>query len=139
MSNKLRFLREYDSSPLSEEFRGDMKFVGSDGEEVYAHKFIMAGRSMVLRRMFDADTKREETGIVQCPGTSGHVLRSMVNFCYTAAIQFTEEAPAEEVIKLAHKYDINCLKSVCQEELMDVVFRCYDLLLTVPVSDWTPV
>ncbi|KAL3682604.1 hypothetical protein R1sor_000626 [Riccia sorocarpa] len=121
MSNKLRFLREYDSSPLSKEFRGDIKFVGSNGEEVYAHKFIMIGRSLVLRRMFEGDTKEKENGIVQCPDTSGPVLRSMVNFCYTAEIDFTEEVPAKEVIKIAHMFDIQYLKAVCEDELIHLI------------------
>ncbi|KAL3682588.1 hypothetical protein R1sor_000610 [Riccia sorocarpa] len=116
-STTVQFLREYDSSPLSKDFRADIKFIGSDGEEVYAHKFIMVGRSMVFRKMFNADMKEKESGVVQCPDASAPVLRSMVNFCYTAEIEFTEEAPAEEVLKIAHKYDINILKLRCEDEL----------------------
>ncbi|KAL3682297.1 hypothetical protein R1sor_000319 [Riccia sorocarpa] len=114
----LRFLREYESSPLNKDFRGDIKFVGWDGEEVHAHKFIMVGRSMVFRSLFDSDMQEKEKGIVLCPDTSAPVLRSMVNFCYTAEIKFTEEAPAEEVLKIAHKYDMKNLKLVCENSLI---------------------
>ncbi|KAL3682299.1 hypothetical protein R1sor_000321 [Riccia sorocarpa] len=115
---RLRFLREYESSPLSKDFRGDIRFLGWDGEEVHAHKFVMAGRSVVFRRMFSSDMQEKETGIVHCPDASAPVLKSMVNFCYTAEIQFTEEASPEEVLKIAHKYDIKNLKLVCEDELI---------------------
>ncbi|KAG6556129.1 hypothetical protein Mapa_002070 [Marchantia paleacea] len=117
LENKVRFLQAYEPGPLSELFRGDVSFVGCDLEPVFAHRFIMAGKSVVFRKMFDIDMKEKESGTVQVDDAVAPVLRSMVNYCYTADILFTEEAPAEEVLKLAHKYDINELKAVCESEL----------------------
>ncbi|BFI13310.1 hypothetical protein MPTK1_4g16245 [Marchantia polymorpha subsp. ruderalis] len=117
LENKVRFLQAYEPGPLSESFRGDVSFVGCDLEPVFAHRFIMAGKSSVFRKMFDIDMKEKESGTVQVDDAVAPVLRSVVNYCYTADILFTEEAPAEEVLKLAHKYDINELKAVCESEL----------------------
>ncbi|KAL3682602.1 hypothetical protein R1sor_000624 [Riccia sorocarpa] len=117
LSNDLFFLRNYEVSPLCKDFRGDIKFVGSNGEEVYAHKFILVERSMVFRGMFDVDMGKE-SGIVKCPDVGAPVLRSMVNFCYTADIEFTEEAPAVELLKIAHTYHIDYLKVVCEDQLV---------------------
>ncbi|OAE34550.1 hypothetical protein AXG93_1247s1230 [Marchantia polymorpha subsp. ruderalis] len=38
---KVRFLQAYDPGPHSEDFRGDVTFVGSDMVSVFAHRFIM--------------------------------------------------------------------------------------------------
>ncbi|KAL2630211.1 hypothetical protein R1flu_014897 [Riccia fluitans] len=117
LEKKVRFLQAYEPGPMSEHFRGDVSFVGCDLEPVYAHRFIMAGKSMVFRRMFDIDMQEKESGTVRVEDAVAPVLRSMVNYCYTADIEFTEDAPAEEVLKLAHKYDIDELKAVCESEL----------------------
>ncbi|KAL2611352.1 hypothetical protein R1flu_023044 [Riccia fluitans] len=114
---KVRFLQAYDPAPLSELFRGDVNFVGSDQEPVYAHRFIMAGKSTVFQRMFNNDMKEKESGTVIVDDAGSAVLKSMVNFCYTAEIGFTEDASAEEVLKISHKYDIKDLKEVCEDEL----------------------
>ncbi|KAL3682583.1 hypothetical protein R1sor_000605 [Riccia sorocarpa] len=117
VKKKLRFLQAYEPGPLSAHFRGDMSFIGRDQERVYAHRFIMEGKSTVFRKMFQNDMQEKESGIVRVDDASSHVIRSMVNFCYTTEIQFTEEASVEDVLKIAHKFDIKDLKDVCDEEL----------------------
>ncbi|KAL3682641.1 hypothetical protein R1sor_000663 [Riccia sorocarpa] len=117
LETNLRFLRAYEVSPLSAGFRGDVEFIGRDGRSVYAHRFILAGRSKVFQRMLDTEMKEKKTGVIRVDDVAGPVLRSMVNYCYTAEIQFTEEAPADELLKVAEKYDIKDLKAVCEDEL----------------------
>ncbi|KAL3682574.1 hypothetical protein R1sor_000596 [Riccia sorocarpa] len=121
VKKKLRFLQAYEPGPLGAHFRGDMSFLGRDQERVYAHRFIMEGKSTVFRKMFQNDMQEKESGTVRVDDASSHVIRSMVNFCYTTEIQFSEEASAEEVLKVAHKYDIKDLKDVCDEELCKVI------------------
>ncbi|KAL3682576.1 hypothetical protein R1sor_000598 [Riccia sorocarpa] len=87
VKKKLHFLQSYEPGPLNPHFRGDMSFVGRDQEHIYAHRFVL----------------EKESGTVRVDDASSHVIRSMVSFCYTADIQFTEEASAEEVLKIAHK------------------------------------
>ncbi|KAL3682446.1 hypothetical protein R1sor_000468 [Riccia sorocarpa] len=41
----------------------------------------------------------------------------MVNYCYTANVDFTSEAPAEEVLKVADKYNLSRLRSKCLSHL----------------------
>ncbi|KAL3682562.1 hypothetical protein R1sor_000584 [Riccia sorocarpa] len=113
----LRFLQRFETDPLSEAFRGDVVFIGCDEKAVYAHRFILAGKSTVLRGMFTADMKEKQTGTVHVNDITSAVLRSMISYCYTAEVHFTEETPAEELLKAAHKYDIKELKADCEEEL----------------------
>lgn len=61
--------------------------------------------------------EEKETGVVKIVDFTAPVLRAMVNFCYTAEIAFSITAPAEEVLKVAHKYDIPELKIVSEDEL----------------------
>ncbi|KAL2611363.1 hypothetical protein R1flu_023055 [Riccia fluitans] len=117
LEKQVRFLRAFQPSPLSEDFRGDVTFVGRDGKPVYAHRFIMAGKSAVFQRMLDTDMKERNSGTIFINDANSSVLKSVVKYCYTADIDFTEEAPAEEILKVAHKYDIVELKGVCEDEL----------------------
>ncbi|KAL3682564.1 hypothetical protein R1sor_000586 [Riccia sorocarpa] len=116
---KVLFLQALEPNPLSADFRGDVTLVGSDEEPVYAHRFILAGKSLVFRKMLDIDTNGKEKGneIVRVDGASSPVLRLVVNYCYTAEIRFTEDAPAEKVLEVAHKFGIAGLKGVCESEL----------------------
>ncbi|KAL2611359.1 hypothetical protein R1flu_023051 [Riccia fluitans] len=117
LEGKVRFLRAYEPGPLSAEFQGDISFVGSDQKRVCAHLFIMAAKSTVIQRMFQNDMREKRSRIITVDDASSPVVRSMVNFCYTADIHFTEEASAEQVLKVAHKYDIKALRDLCGEEL----------------------
>ncbi|KAL3682575.1 hypothetical protein R1sor_000597 [Riccia sorocarpa] len=83
----------------------------------------MAGRSTVFQRMFHCDMKEKDSGTVVVNDASSAVLKSMVNFCYTAEIEFTEDASAEEMLKISHEYEIRYLKEECEEELCKGVHR----------------
>ncbi|KAL3682462.1 hypothetical protein R1sor_000484 [Riccia sorocarpa] len=116
LRDKLYFLVAYEPGPLNEGFRGDIILVGYDEEPVHAHRFILAGKSDVFRRMFENDMREKESGIVRIEDATAPVLRSMVKFCYTAEASFTEASVAE-VLRIAHKYCIIDLKTVCESEL----------------------
>ncbi|KAL3682606.1 hypothetical protein R1sor_000628 [Riccia sorocarpa] len=96
---------------------GDIIFVGWDKEPVIAHCFIMASNSTVFQRMFSIDMKERRTGIVDIPDARASALRSMVGYCYTMEVQFTEDASAEELLKLADRYDIRGLREQCEKIL----------------------
>ncbi|KAL3682561.1 hypothetical protein R1sor_000583 [Riccia sorocarpa] len=117
VENRLNFVLKFQPGPTDSEFRGDVCLVGSDGGPVYAHRFILAGRSTVFRRMFETEMLEKESGTIHVEDASINVLRSLVKYLYTMETEFTEEAPAEELLKLADKYDIEDLKAVCEEEL----------------------
>ncbi|KAL3682448.1 hypothetical protein R1sor_000470 [Riccia sorocarpa] len=91
--------------------------MGCDQQHVHAHRFILAGRSTVFRRMFENDMNEKESGVVRIDDANTHVLRAMVNYCYTADVVFTAEATAEEVVKVAIKYCLSNLKAMCLSHL----------------------
>lgn len=78
---------------------------------------MQAHRSTVFRKMFQIETLEEETGIVRIDDASLPVLRAVIRFCYCAEIDFTHEVAAEDVLPVAHKYAIDLLQKVCEEEL----------------------
>lgn len=47
-----------------------------------------------------------ETGTFHINDVTLPVIRAVVKFCYNAKIDFTDELPAEDVLEVAHKYDI---------------------------------
>ncbi|OAE25632.1 hypothetical protein AXG93_4604s1010 [Marchantia polymorpha subsp. ruderalis] len=79
--NKVRFLQAYEPGPLSESFRGDVSFIGTDLEPVHVFDsrsldqpqsvidvvrtgdcgFMKAGKSSIFRKMFDIDMKEKES------------------------------------------------------------------------------
>ncbi|CAM6110956.1 unnamed protein product [Calypogeia fissa] len=54
---------------------------------------------------------------IQLDDTSYAVMKAVVNCCYTADIDFTEEVSPGEVLKVAHKYEIDYLQDLCEKEL----------------------
>jgi hypothetical protein len=74
-------------------------------------------KSSVFRKMFDTNMVETQTGIIHIDDATFPVMRAVISFCYTAEIQFSDEVPAEEVLKVAHKYAIDHLRDVCAEEL----------------------
>ncbi|KAL2611346.1 hypothetical protein R1flu_023038 [Riccia fluitans] len=131
---KVLFLQALEPSPLSADFRGDVTLVGCDEEAVFAHRFILAGKSLVFRKMLDTDANGKDKGneVVRVDGATSPVLRLVVNYCYTADIRFTEDAPAEKVLEVAHKFGIPGLKAVCESELLTSINKenfCSRLIL----------
>ncbi|KAL2649723.1 hypothetical protein R1flu_017851 [Riccia fluitans] len=120
---KLRFLKlpEYDS--ISDSFKGDVSFVvhGSIPRTIHAHRFILAGRSSVFKKMFEAGMMEEKSGRIDISDASYPTMRAVVNCCYTAEISFDDFVVPEEVLKVAHKYDIPLLRTICDEELSELV------------------
>ncbi|BBN18358.1 hypothetical protein MPTK1_8g01920 [Marchantia polymorpha subsp. ruderalis] len=121
--SRLRFLKLPDSDTFgdSSSFRGDVIFVihASIPRLIHAHRFILAGRSSVFNRMFEAGMLEEQTGRIHINDASYATMRAVVNYCYTAEISFDETVLPQEVLKVAHKYDIPLLRKICDEELCE--------------------
>ncbi|CAM6085401.1 unnamed protein product [Calypogeia fissa] len=117
--DKIRFLRLPDADTFSETFRGDVTFVvqASIPRVIHAHRLILAGRSSVFSRMFEAGMQEEQTGRIKINDASYSTMRAVVNYCYTADIIFSGDVHPEEVLKVAHKYDIVPLRKLCDYEL----------------------
>ncbi|CAM6081738.1 unnamed protein product [Calypogeia fissa] len=118
---KVAFLMLRDPAKADEslKLKGDVTLAVNENNEqlIHSHRFILADKSSVFRKMFETDMLEKQTGIIQIDDATFPVMRSVISFCYTAEIQFSEEVPAEEVLKVAHKYAIDHLRDVCAEEL----------------------
>lgn len=45
------------------------------------------------------------------------IMQTMVNFCYTGLIEFSDEITPEAMLQVSHKYGIPYLKGLCDDEL----------------------
>ncbi|BBN19766.1 hypothetical protein MPTK1_8g13460 [Marchantia polymorpha subsp. ruderalis] len=117
LSKRLAFLKLQDPDSSMEIFKGDVAFVVHGCDMIHAHRYILAGKSAVFCRMFDCGMLEKETGLIPIDDASYPVMRAVINYCYTADINFTDEIPPDEVLKVAHKYEISHLRDVCAEEL----------------------
>ncbi|CAM6084858.1 unnamed protein product [Calypogeia fissa] len=59
-----------------------------------------------------------ETGVVHIDDATLPVMRAVIKFCYGADISFLDEVTGEEVLVVAHKYDIALLHKICEENLV---------------------
>ncbi|KAL3699769.1 hypothetical protein R1sor_017791 [Riccia sorocarpa] len=120
LEERLSFLKlpDADASNHLPVVKGDMKLVVNGMETVHAHRFILAAKSKVFYRMFECGMIMEnKTGAVPIDDASCPVIKAAVRFCYTADINFTDEVLPQEVLKVAHKYQISHLRDACTAEL----------------------
>ncbi|CAM6114095.1 unnamed protein product [Calypogeia fissa] len=114
----LAFLRKLDRECCKLTFPEDITFLVEGNEQIHAHRFILASKSPVFRKMFESQMKETRTGEIQILDASAPVIRGMVDFCYTAEINFGEQVYPDEVLKVAHKYDLPELKCEAECELL---------------------
>ncbi|CAM6108163.1 unnamed protein product [Calypogeia fissa] len=122
LKKKIAFLQKVDMSALGEESEdGHVTFVVKNGNVIKAHPFILASKSPVFKKMLGADMIERNSSKIQVEDISAPVLRSLINYLYTAEINFTDEVTAAELFKVAHKYDIPELQFVCEGEIFNSV------------------
>ncbi|CAM6091572.1 unnamed protein product [Calypogeia fissa] len=117
LTDRLLFMKLQDPDPSNEVFKGDVSLVVHGVDFIHAHRFVLAGKSPVFYRMFDVSMLEKQTGLIPIDDATLPVMRAVINYCYTAEISFTEEVPPEEVLQVAHKYEITHLRDVCGDEL----------------------
>lgn len=71
--------------------------------------------------MFETEMQETETGVIRIDDASFPVMRAVINFCYSAQIDFTYEVTAEDVLPVAHKYGIDLLQKMCEEDLIKTI------------------
>lgn len=79
-----------------------------------AHKVILAARSPVFTAMFQNDMIEKQTGEIKIPDCDPDAFDVFLEFLYSATVDF-EKCNASELYKIAHKYDVSDLKSVCSD------------------------
>ncbi|CAM6083735.1 unnamed protein product [Calypogeia fissa] len=119
--SKLTFLcLTFDRELRDENRKGDVVLViqGKTEEALHAHKYVLATRSAVFSKMFEIEMLERETGVVHIDDATLPVMRAVIKFCYDADISFTDEVTGEDVLVVAHKYQITLLHKICEEHLV---------------------
>ena len=81
---------------------------------------ILSTRSDVFRAMFQADMAENRTNKVTIKDIDSAVVREMLYFVYTGATNedvFREKSKSRELLVAAERYQLNVLKSICEDHL----------------------
>jgi len=88
------------------------------GREFNCHRAILAARSTVFRAMFEHDMEEKKNSAVNVEDVESDAMESMLQFIYTAKLDFLESASMELASRLlaaADKYSLPRLKVACEE------------------------
>lgn len=98
----------------------DVKFMIGD-EMVLAHKLIVSARNEYMKKMLvDIDMKEKIEGVVKITDCSMPVFKSFLRYLYTDEIENIKEL-AEDLIAVADKYGMECLKKRCENYLCQTI------------------
>lgn len=84
---------------------------------VPAHRAVLASRSPVFRAMLENEMEESLSGTIKISDVSYDVLRSFVNYLYTAETCM-DECMACDLLVLAEKYEVKHLKTYCEKFLI---------------------
>jgi len=98
------------------------------------HKFILRARSPVFDAMFKGDMKENSSGVVTIDNLDPKVVTSMLYFIYTGKIPNIDEI-AKDLLAAANQYQIEKLKSCCEEKLCQSLEsnNCLEFLILAQV------
>jgi len=82
-------------------------------EQLLCHKSILAARSAVFGRMFDADMKESTCGVVVIDDVEPEVLKAMVNFIYTGEDVTEQVDDLANLVYVGDKYELKGLLELC--------------------------
>jgi speckle-type POZ protein len=117
----------------------DFKLKTNDNEVLSAHKVILAARSPVFYGMVTSEMKEAKEGVAEVPDFDSKIMKEVLRFIYCNEVENLEEI-ADELIVAADKYQIEQLKSLCIENLIeetDAENVCQMILLSQRVSNAT--
>lgn len=77
--------------------------------EIKAHKFVLATRSPVFKKLFETDMKEKQSGIIEIEDASFQAFTIFLDFIYGGDYKDDEFVP--ELLYLADKYDVPELKA----------------------------
>lgn len=100
---------------LFNEILSDVVFL-IDNINIPAHKIILASASPVFEKMFSHKMKENITNVVEIKDADPDDFKEMLSYIYTGEIK-NLETMAFGICKLANKYDIPKLLSICEESL----------------------
>ena len=85
-----------------------------DNVKFPAHKFMLSARSPVFAAMFQHDTKENQEDAVDIPHIQSDAFKVALKFIYTGDVKGVEKY-ADELLGFANQYDLDQLKSRCED------------------------
>ncbi|KAK1614979.1 hypothetical protein QYE76_020496 [Lolium multiflorum] len=104
--------------------KADVRFLVS-GASVAAHRYILAGKSVVFLRQFFHGI-RDKSPCVEVKDMNAAAFKAMIHFIYTDTVpEFDQEQPDMEAVAVfahhllgaAHRYEVDGLKLICKRKL----------------------
>jgi len=101
-----------------------------DGQEIKAHKLILAARSPVFAAMFLSNMMEKILERIEIPEIDPDVFNALLRYIYTAQVQVTEDN-AEPLLAAADKYLLPSLKFKCEQFIIKHVTaeNCVEMLV----------
>ena len=88
------------------------------GEQIKAHKAILAARSTYFDTMFNAGMKESESNVVEVTDVQPKVFKILLRFLYGSVPEKSECDVWSELLVAADKYDVQHLKEACETSLV---------------------
>ena len=109
--NKTRLHRDFLNIFESTDF-ADVKFLVK-GEEIPAHKCVLASRSVYFKNMFQAGMQESASNQVEVTDVEPATFKALLQFVYGGNLKETQFEPLTQLIAAADKYGLDELKDIC--------------------------
>ena len=89
----------------------DVTLISSNSQEIPCHRFILAARSPVFKKLFASQTVTTGEPIRESTDSSTEALKAMVKYLYTDTLE--DGNINEDLMNLADKYELSQMKELC--------------------------
>ncbi|KAL7293615.1 hypothetical protein TKK_0012700 [Trichogramma kaykai] len=95
----------------------DVKLRTASGEEIPAHRLILAAASPVFKAMFTHDMIENKNQLVDMADVSHETAVEMLRYIYTGSVANNETSLTLNLLAAADKYQLQDLKNKCEQQL----------------------
>ncbi|KAK7353208.1 hypothetical protein VNO80_18648 [Phaseolus coccineus] len=106
------------SRMLGEAIHADLTIITADGS-LRAHKAVLSSSSPVFRSMFHHNLKEKESSTIHVEDMSLESCTALISFLYGTIKQQDFWKHRLQLLGAANKYDIDGLKDICEESLLE--------------------
>uniref|UniRef100_A0A914XYB9 BTB domain-containing protein n=1 Tax=Panagrolaimus superbus TaxID=310955 RepID=A0A914XYB9_9BILA len=100
----------------------DFTIIAANGEEVTAHKNVLAVRSPVFARMFESDLKEAKENKVEIKDFSIEIVEAAIKLCYHySLVTYVTFNDKMTLLQFFDKYDIQLLKKDLESNLISEI------------------
>jgi len=107
------FAKLFNNSELS-----DVKFI-VEGQEIYAHKVILAARSQHFKGMFFSGMKESSEKIIPLPDMQYKPFMDVLNYIYSGNVNILNADHAAELLEVCNYLKMDRLRALCEVVLRD--------------------